>query len=123
MLLFYPFLESLDPDFDTFTDDATDCLVRDLKSSPITCYFLFSLLSRIVLSHALYSAHCFRCIYECSTPVIIIFVDHNVWEYACFKLAHQRQKHPKICAAAFKVLHPQQLFSQNYRQHSWPSLP
>ena len=51
----YCFVHSLDPDFDTFTSDATDCLVRDLKSSPITCYFLF-LSPSFVLSHALYSA-------------------------------------------------------------------
>ena len=30
---------SLEPDFDTITEDSTDCLVRDLRSSFITCCF------------------------------------------------------------------------------------
>ena len=61
MLLFYL---SLKLDFDTFTGDLTDCLVRDLKSSSIACGFLFFLLKN-------YSAYCFLCICECTTPVII----------------------------------------------------
>ena len=32
---------------------------------------------------------CFLCI-ECTTPVIIIFVDHNSWMSSCFVLAQDR---------------------------------
>ena len=48
-----------------------------------------------------YSADCFLCIYECTAHVIIFFVDPNVWEYACFKLAQDTVTgRSKICAAA-----------------------
>ena len=68
--------------------DAIDYLVRDLKSSSITCCFLSSLQALFFITH--HPAYCLLCIYEYNMPVIIFFVDHSVWEYACFKLAQDR---------------------------------
>ena len=48
------FIHSLKHELNTFTSDATDCLVRDLKSLSITFCFLFFLPS-IFLSRALFS--------------------------------------------------------------------
>ena len=36
----YSFVHSLEPDFDTYTGDATNCAVRDLKSLLISYCFL-----------------------------------------------------------------------------------
>ena len=77
MQFFNPFFKY---DFDTFTGDATDCLVRDLKSLSITCCLFLPPSKHCSI------ADCFLCIYECTTPVINLFVDYNVWEYACFRL-------------------------------------
>ena len=100
----YCFIHSLKHDFDTFGGDATNCLVRDLKSLSITCCFHFSPF-RVLFFLTHYSAYCFLCIYECTTPVINFFVDHNVWEYACFKMAQDRTP-----SAALELLHPLTLY-------------
>ena len=51
-------------------------------------FFSFQALFFFTMTH--YCANYFQCIYECTTPVITFFVDRDVWEYACFKLALDR---------------------------------
>ena len=86
---------SLEPDVEASTGDAFDCLVGDLKSSSITCCFL--LFQFFFFTN--YYADCFLCIHECNTPVIILLVDHNIWDYACFKLAQDRTPWDICCCS------------------------
>ena len=81
MQFFNPFFKY---DFDTFTGDATDCLVRDLKSLSNQMLIPFfpskqSSSSRIIPPIVFYIFMNAPRLSSSSTP-IIFFVDHNVWE-------------------------------------------
>ena len=44
-----------------------------------------------------YSSYYFLCIFECLSPVIIIFVDHNTWMHSCFEKAQDRKPYNICC--------------------------
>ena len=101
---------SLEPDVDTITRDATDCLMRDLKSSYIICCFLF-----ILSEHSSFSRTVppiVFCVFmnapSLSSSYLLITIYGSMPGFSWPKTGCNN-----ICAAALKVLHPLKLLSQN----------
>ena len=63
-------------------------LLKIWKVCPLLVVSVFPFYALFFLTH--YSAYCFLWIHGCNTPVAFFFVDHNIWEYACLKLAQDR---------------------------------